>query len=109
MGLGVIFELFADETMLAWAVNTGWFHRPVETDYLVQGPQQRASKPGIDRMFRYNIASFPKPLYVSVLTPTRQWDIERDDIRDELMDALTQDGEGAVFEILKRVHREHVA
>lgn len=108
LGLGIIFKVIGRAGVLSWGINTGWFHRPVLTDRLVRGPQQRAEKPGVDRAFRMSIEAFPNPLFPSAWTPTKSWNIEREDIRDSLMDALTSGGEKAVFEEMKAVFREHL-
>lgn len=104
LGLGIVFELYGKGGTLAWSINTGWFHRPVTTDGLVHGPQQRASRPGVDRMFRHAIEAFPKPLYPMALSPEKTWNIESDEIRDALMDALTSGGEQAVFHHMKMLY-----
>ena len=100
-GMGIVFELYGKNGTLAWSINTGWFHRPVTTDGLVRGPQKRASRPGLDHAFRMNITAFPKPLYPAAFTPEKTWEIESDEIRDALMDALTSGGEQDVFDKMK--------
>lgn len=108
LGLGIIFKVIGSAGVLSWGINTGWFHRPVLTDRLVRGPQQRARNPGVDRALRMSIEAYPHPLFPRAWTPTKSWNIESERIRDSLMDALTSGGETAVFEKMKDVFREHL-
>lgn len=107
--LGIVFELEGPEGRVAWSINSGWVHRPVLTDRLQDGPQERGSQPGVDHALAHG---FPQSMTVFAIhagansIDEGRWLEEYD--KESLLDALTSDGSAAVFSQLAEVYRTHL-
>lgn len=106
---GIAFDFEGPGGRVTWSLNTGWVDRPVQTNELRLGKQQRSDKPGVDAT---RARDFPKPMDVHILPagavdPDDGWSI--DTHSEELLRTLVRDGQEAVFDTLRRLYDEHLA
>jgi len=106
---GVAFDLEGPAGRVNWSLNTGWVDRPVITERLQTGVQERSDRPGVDPLLA---REFPKPIDVHVM-PAGAVEVEDGwpvrGMADELLRTMVRDGQEAVFAILKSVYNDHLA
>lgn len=105
---GIAFDLEGPAGRVNWSVNTGWVDRPVQTERLRPGVQERSDRPGVDPLVA---REFPKPMDVHVMPAgavevADGWPVRG--MADELLRTMVRDGQEAVFVILKSIYDDHL-